>query len=45
MVEPRIEQYRAGRYIERDDHAHLDSKAVSAISGKSPSPDSKWSGI
>ncbi len=36
---------RAGRYIERNDHAHLVSKASSVISSKSPSPVFKWSGI
>ncbi len=33
-----IRQHRAGRYIERDDHAHLVSKAGSVISCKSPLP-------
>ncbi len=35
----------AGRYIACDCHAHLVSKAGSVISGKSPSPAFKWSGI
>ncbi len=38
-------QTRAGRYIECDDHAHLVNKAGSMISGNSPSPAFKWSGI
>ncbi len=38
-------QSRAGQYISCDMHAHLVSKAGSLISGKSPSPVFKWSGI
>ncbi len=37
--------FRDGWYIERDDHVHLVTKAGSMISGKSPSPAFKWSGI
>ncbi len=35
----------AARYIACDCHVHLVSKAVSVISGKSPSPVFRWSGI